>query len=72
MSVKVQMLKTLNAKECLDDIKTLNNKNIKLIVLVCLFNFLFFIIFTKRTTKMQKEMGTEELRFECFDDTASI
>ena len=26
MSVKVQMLKTLNAKECLDDIKTLNNK----------------------------------------------
>ena len=26
MSVKVQMLKTLNVKECLDDIKTLNNK----------------------------------------------
>ena len=26
MSVKVQMLKTLNTKECLDDIKTLNNK----------------------------------------------
>ena len=26
MSVKVQMLKTLNAKECLDDIKTLKNK----------------------------------------------
>ena len=26
MSVKVQMLKTLNAKECLDDIKALNNK----------------------------------------------
>lgn len=26
MSVKVQMLKTLNSKECLDDIKTLNNK----------------------------------------------
>ena len=26
MSVKVKMLKTLNAKECLDDIKTLKNK----------------------------------------------
>ena len=26
MSVKVKMLKTLNAKECFDDIKTLNNK----------------------------------------------
>ena len=33
MSVKVQMLKTLNAKECLDDIKTLNNKkNSKFVV----------------------------------------
>ena len=26
MSIKVKMLKTLNAKECLDDIETLNNK----------------------------------------------
>ena len=26
MSVKVKMLKTLKAKECLDDIKTLKNK----------------------------------------------